>query len=70
MPSNDNNFIKYNQGEKSLKLPFVIYADLECILKKISTCYNNPDLSSTTKINQHVRSGYSIFPNCTFDKSL
>ena len=32
--SNDNNFIKYNQGEKSLKLPFVIYADLECILKK------------------------------------
>ena len=69
MPSNDNNFIKYNQGEKSLKLPFVIYADLECILKKISTCYNNPDLSSTTKISQHVPSGYSIFTNCTFDKS-
>ena len=44
MPSNDNTFIKYNQGEKSLKLPFVIYADLGCILKKISTCYNNPDL--------------------------
>ena len=69
MPSNDNNFIKYNQDEKSLKLPFVIYADLECILKKISTCYNNPELSSTTKINQHVPSGYSIFTNCTFDKS-
>ena len=69
MPSNDNNFIKYNQGEKSLKLPFVIYADLERILKKISTCYNNPDLSSTTKISQHVLSGYSIFTNCTFDKS-
>ena len=34
MPSNDNNFIKYNQGKKSLKLPFVLYADLECILKK------------------------------------
>ena len=65
MPSNDNNFIKYNQGEK---LPFVIYADLECILKNISTCYNSPELSSTTKINQHVPSGYSIFTNCTFDK--
>ena len=37
--------------------------------KKKSTCYNNPDLSSTTKINQHVPSGYSIFTNCTFDKS-
>ena len=69
MSSNDNNLINYNKGEKSLKLPFIIYADLECLLEKISTCYNNPDLSSTTKINQHVPSGYSIFTNCSFDKS-
>ena len=35
MPSpNNNNIIKYNQGDKSLKLPFIIYADLECLLKK------------------------------------
>ena len=34
MPNKDNNLIKYNQGDKSLKLPFIIYADLECILKK------------------------------------
>ena len=58
MPS--NNLINYNNGKKSLKLPFIIYADLECLLEKISTCYNNPDLSSTTKIKQHVPSGYSI----------
>ena len=50
--------IKYNSGEKSLELPFIIYADLECLLKKIDTCYNNPELSSTTKINQHIPSGY------------
>ena len=69
MPSPNNNIIKYNQGEKSLELPFIIYADLECLLKKIDTCYNNPDLSSTTKINQHIPSGYSIYTNCSFDKS-
>ena len=34
MPTNDNNAIKYNQGEKSIKLPFVVYADLECLLEK------------------------------------
>ena len=34
MPSPNNNLIKYNQGNKSLKLPFIIYADLECLLKK------------------------------------
>ena len=58
MPNKDNNLIKYNQGDKSLKLPFIIYADLECLLTKIDTCQNNPDLSSTTKINQHIPSGY------------
>ena len=34
MLNKDNNLIKYNQGDKSLKLPFIIYADLECLLKK------------------------------------
>ena len=37
--------------------------------KKISTCYNNPEISSTTKINQHIPSDYSIFTNCEFDKT-
>ena len=69
MPTNDNNKIKYNQGEKSIKLPFIVYADLECLLEKLSTCYNNPEESSTTKINKHTPSGYSIFTHCSFDKS-
>ena len=42
MPNEDNKIIKYNKGEKSIKLPFIIYADLECLLEKMSTCYNNP----------------------------
>ena len=69
MPSPNNNIIKYNQGNKSLKSPFTIYADLECLLEKIDTYYNNPEESSTTKINHHTPSGYSIFTNCSFDKS-
>ena len=69
MPTNDNNKIKYNQGEKSIKLPFIVYADLECLLEKMSTCYNNPEESSITKINKHTPSGYSIFTHCSFDKS-
>ena len=69
MPSPNNNLIKYNQGKKSLELPFIIYADLKCLLKKIDTCQNNPELSSTTKINQHIPSGYSIYTTCSYDKS-
>ena len=69
MPTKDNNIIKYNHGEKSMKVPFIIYADLECLLEKMSTCINNPNDSSTTKINKHTPSGYSIFISCSFDKS-
>ena len=69
MPTKDNNTIKYNHGEKYMKLPFVIYTDLECLLEKMSTCINNPNESSTTKINKHPPSGYSIFTHCSFDES-
>ena len=69
MPTKDNNIIKYNQGEKSIKLPFIVYADLECLLEKMSTCYNTSEESSTTKINKYTPSGYSIFTHCSFDKS-
>ena len=69
MPTKDNNIIKYNQGEKSIKLPFVVYADLECLLEKMSTCQNNPKESSTTEINKHTPSGYSSFTHCSFDKT-
>ena len=32
MPNEDDKIIKYNQEEKSIKSPFIIYADLECLL--------------------------------------
>ena len=68
MPPEDNNTIKHNNGEKSIKLPLVVYADLEYLLEKMSTCYNNPEESSTTKINKHTPSAYTIFTHCSFDK--
>ena len=42
---------------------------MECLLEKISTCYNNPEESSTTEINKHTPSGYSLFTHCSFDKT-
>ena len=34
MCNEDNKILKYNHGEKSMIHPFIIYADLECLLKK------------------------------------
>ena len=67
MPGEDNKILKCNQGEKSMKVPFTIYADLDCLLEKMNTCHNNPEKSSTTKINKHTPSGYSLFTHCSFD---
>ena len=69
IPTKDNNIIKYNHGEKSMKVPFIIYADLECLLEKMSTCINNPNESSTAKMNKQKLLGYSIFTSCSFDES-
>ena len=49
MPKKNNKILKYNHGEKPLKVRFIIYADLESLLKKIQSCQNNPEKSSTKK---------------------
>ena len=69
MPNEDNKIIKHNQGEKSMKHPSIIYADLECILEEMNTYHSNPEESSTTEINKHTPSGYSLFTHCSFDKT-
>ena len=56
-------------GEKSIMTPFVIYADLESILEKISGCENDPEKSSTIKVNKHIGSGYSLFSHSLLDKT-
>ena len=53
MPLEDNKILKYIYGEKSLKVPFLIYADLEYLLKKINTCQNNPENSYTENKTTH-----------------
>ena len=52
-----------------MKLPVVIYADLECLLEKMNTCQNDPNKSSTAKTNKHTPSGYSLFTHCSFNES-
>ena len=60
MPSDDTKTLKFNQYQKSDKAPFIMYADLECIIQKSDGCKNNPENSSTTKVSEHVPSGFSM----------
>ena len=58
MPTEDK--LKYNHGEKSLKAPFAIYADLECLLIKQQSCQNNLNESYTERNAMHEPCGYSL----------
>ena len=58
MPSEDNKL--FNQYKKSHKEPFFIYAYLECLIKKINGCKNDPEKTSTTKVSKHIPSAFSM----------
>ena len=61
MPDAENNILESKPGTKSLKHPFIIYADLECLLLlKMNVCNNNPNKSYTTAKALHKPSGYSL----------
>ena len=68
MPTKDNT-LKYNHGEKSLKAPFTIYADLECLPIKQQSCENNPKESYTERKAKHEPSGYALSLICSLDKT-
>ena len=40
MPEEKNKFISSTLGKNTLKNPFIIYADFECLLKPMDTCDN------------------------------
>ena len=68
MPEWVDRILKYNPGEKSLKAPFAICLDLECLLKKVQSTQNNPEKSYTEKKARHKSSSWAMFTRCSFDK--
>ena len=65
----DNKILKYNHGEKSMKAPAIIYADLQCLLEKMHSCQNNPETILYRKKTKHMPSGYSLFSSCSFNSA-
>ena len=50
-----------------MKAPFIILADLECLLKKEQSCPNNAEKSYTEKKAEHESLGYSLSLICSFE---
>ena len=54
---------------KSMRVPFVVYADFESFIKSIDTCQPNPEKSYTNKYQKHTPSSFCYRIKC-FDDSL
>ena len=50
----------FNQYQTLDKTTFTIYTDLDCIIEKIDGCRNNPENLSTSKVSEHIPSGFSM----------
>ena len=67
MPNECKKTLEYNHGEKSLKVPFIIYLDLESLLPKMNACQNNLEKSYTKWKAKHKTSGWATIVKCSFD---
>ena len=54
MSKEKDNKSKFNQYMKSNKIPYIIYADIAFLIKKIDECGSNPENFSTTKIHEYI----------------
>ena len=49
VPSEKDNILEFNENMKSDKMSYIIYAEIESLVKKIDVCTNNPENLSTKK---------------------
>jgi len=65
MLSTKTKFQNYN---RSMRVPIVIYADLESLIKPISTCQPDPRKSYTNKYQKHVPCSFGYKIVCSGNK--
>ncbi|KAJ8915327.1 hypothetical protein NQ315_008211 [Exocentrus adspersus] len=61
------NILKFVNFEKQLPVPFVIYADFECILKPIQGNEPLDDKPFTVKVAEHEPYSFGFYVKCNFN---
>ena len=62
-------FLKFKNFNRSMRVPFVVYADFECFTEKIQTCYPDDSRSFTNQYQHHKPSGFCYLIKC-FDGEI
>ena len=58
-PKQDENKMTFKNFHKQMKAPYVVYADFECILRKMSMCEPDNSCNFTMKTEKHEPCGFS-----------
>ena len=54
MPLEKDKILEFEQYIKLDKISYIIYVDIESLIRKIEECANNPENSSRSKIGEHI----------------
>ena len=59
MPKQGENKMTFTNHHKQMKAPYVVYADFECLVRKMATCEPDSKQSFTMKTEKHEPCGFS-----------
>ena len=65
----EGSVLKFKHFFKSMRVPFVVYADFESFTHKLDTSQPNPENSYTKQYQKHSPSGFCYYIKC-FDDSV
>ncbi|XP_076632686.1 uncharacterized protein LOC143347426 [Colletes latitarsis] len=68
LPSEGNNLLNFSNHDRKERLPFVVYADLECIIAK--TLDNQADDNKLRTYQHHNVHSIAYYIHCSYDTSL
>ncbi|XP_058981533.1 uncharacterized protein LOC131803829 [Musca domestica] len=69
MPKEGENIIRFKNYHKKERVPFVIYADAECILEDWNPENLNTNTNTVT-VKRHIPCAFSYYIKCSFNDSL
>ena len=66
---NPSTKLKFEQYCRKMRVPFVIYADFESVIKPINICQSDPTQSYTNRYQKHIPISFCFYIKC-FDDTL
>lgn len=71
MPEREKACVKYIHSERQMEIPFVVYADFECVLEDVDVSRSSSSSNSNSNfIKRHIPCAYAFNIKCSFSDNL